>query len=101
TTEAKVLIDSGAERLLINKQFCQEQKIPLQKINRLIPVFNMDGTANKGGKITDKACLLTRMTNDKGNYHNEQCELLVTNLGGEDIILGMDWLHEHNPQIDW
>ena len=41
------------------------------------------------------------MTNTKGDYHDEQCELLVTNLGGEDVILGMDWLHEHNPQINW
>ncbi|ETW82701.1 hypothetical protein HETIRDRAFT_57592 [Heterobasidion irregulare TC 32-1] len=64
------------------------------------PIFNVDGMANKGGKITDKACLLMRMEN-KGDYHDEQYELLATNLGGEDIILETDWLHKHNPQIDW
>lgn len=41
------------------------------------------------------------MTNSEGDYHNEQCELLVTNLRGENIILGTDWLHEQNLQIDW
>ncbi|ETW74709.1 hypothetical protein HETIRDRAFT_18612, partial [Heterobasidion irregulare TC 32-1] len=66
-----------------------------------IPVFNVDGIANKGGKIMDKACLLIRMMNNKGDYHDEQCKLLTTNLEGENIILETDWLHEHNPQIDW
>ncbi|ETW82505.1 hypothetical protein HETIRDRAFT_316230 [Heterobasidion irregulare TC 32-1] len=99
TTEAKALIDSGAEGLLIDKQFCLKQGIPLQKIDRFILVFNVDGTANEG--VMDKACFLMRITNDEGDYHDEQCKLLATNLGGEDVILEMDWLHKHNPQIDW
>ena len=100
-TEAKILIDSGAEGLLIDEHFCQEKGIKLKKIDTPIPVFNVDGSANEGGSITMKACLLMRMTNVEGDYHDEQCELLATNLGGENIILGIDWLHEHNPQINW
>lgn len=96
-TEAKVLIDSGAEGLFIDKRFCQKENIKLNKIRTPIPVFNVDGSANEGGFITRKARLLMRMTNAEGDYHDEQCELLVTNLGGENIILGTDWLHEHNP----
>ena len=65
------------------------------------PVRASSRSANEGGSITNKACLLMRMTNSEGDYHDERCELLVTNLGGEDVILGMDWLHEHNPQINW
>ncbi|ETW87777.1 hypothetical protein HETIRDRAFT_41618, partial [Heterobasidion irregulare TC 32-1] len=86
---------------LIDKQFCLEKKIPVQKINRPIPVFNVDRTANEGGKIIDKACLLMRIMNKEEDYHNEQCKLLAANLGGENIIIGMDWLHEHNLQINW
>ena len=100
-TEAKILIDSGAEGLLIDKQFCREKGITLKKIDMPIPVFNVDGSANEGGSITTKACLLMRMTNAEGDYHDKQCELLATNLGGENVILGTDWLHEHNPQINW
>ena len=100
-TEAKILIDSGAEGLLIDKQFCQEKGITQKKLDTPIPIFNIDGSANEGGFITTKACLLMRMTNTEGDYHDEQCELLATNLGGENIILGMDWLHKHNPQINW
>jgi hypothetical protein len=25
----------------------------------------------------------------------------VTSLGKQDVILGLTWLHEHNPEIDW
>ena len=100
-TEAKILIDSGAEGLLIDKQFCLKKGIKLKKIDIPIPVFNVDRSANEGGFITTKACLLMRMTSEEGDYHDEQCELLTTNLGGENIILGTDWLHKHNPQINW
>ena len=100
-TEAKILIDSGAEGLLIDKQFCQEKGIKLEKTDTPIPVFNVDGSANEGGFITRKACLLMRMMSMEGDYHDKQCELLATNLGGENIILGTDWLHKHNPQINW
>ena len=89
-TEAKILIDSGAEGLLIDKQFCQKKGITLKKIDVPIPVFNVDGSANKGGVIMNKACLLIRMTNSEGDYYDEQCELLITNLGGENIILETD-----------
>ncbi|KAJ3870398.1 hypothetical protein F5051DRAFT_341900, partial [Lentinula edodes] len=28
-------------------------------------------------------------------------DFLITNLGGEDIILGLPWLQKVNPEIDW
>ena len=33
--------------------------------------------------------------------HSERIELAVTNLGSSDIFLGLEWLHLHNPDIDW
>ena len=89
-TEARILIDLGTEGLLIDKQFCQKKGIKLKKITMPIPIFNIDGSANEGGVIINKACLLIRMTNSEGDYYNEQYKLLVTNLGGENIILGTD-----------
>ena len=26
---------------------------------------------------------------------------VVTDIGEEDAIIGLDWLREHNPEIDW
>ena len=100
-TKARILIDLGIEGLLIDKQFCQEKEIKLKKIAMLIPVFNVDGSANEGGVIMNKAYLLIRIMNSEGDYHDKQCKLLITNLGEENVILETDWLHEHNPQINW
>jgi len=34
-------------------------------------------------------------------YHNETVEFYITTLREHNIILGMDWLHAHNPEINW
>ena len=38
---------------------------------------------------------------EMGNKHQETLELFLTNTGDHNILLGTDWLKEHNPTIDW
>jgi hypothetical protein len=38
---------------------------------------------------------------EMGNNHRERIMFLVTDTGNHDILLGMDWLKAHNPNIDW
>ena len=33
--------------------------------------------------------------------HSEETEFLVTNLGPENVILGLPWLKRFNPAVDW
>ena len=33
--------------------------------------------------------------------HSEQAIFAVTNLGKQDMILGLTWLQEHNLEVDW
>ncbi|PIL28875.1 hypothetical protein GSI_08921 [Ganoderma sinense ZZ0214-1] len=33
--------------------------------------------------------------------HREKVVFVVTDIGDEDVIIGLDWLHEHNPEVDW
>ncbi|KAF9797367.1 hypothetical protein IEO21_10882 [Rhodonia placenta] len=33
--------------------------------------------------------------------HVEKTVFTVTDIGPEDVIVGLDWLREHNPEIDW
>ena len=33
--------------------------------------------------------------------HTEEIVAAVANTGDDDIILGIDWLRHHNPEIDW
>ena len=35
------------------------------------------------------------------HYHEELSELYVTTLGDHNIIFRTDWLHAHNPEVDW
>ena len=42
-TKEKILINSGVEKLLINKQFCCNNMIKLERIAEPIPIFNVDG----------------------------------------------------------
>ena len=36
-----------------------------------------------------------------GNTHRELIYLPVVQLTKHDVFLGWDWLHRHNPNIDW
>jgi len=33
--------------------------------------------------------------------HSERMLLAVSELGKQSLILGYDWLKDHNPKIDW
>ena len=80
-TKEKILINSGVEELLINKQFCYDNMIKLERIAEPIPVFTIDGSLNHARVIIAKAHLLIRMNNLDRDYHDKQCELLTINLG--------------------
>jgi hypothetical protein len=38
---------------------------------------------------------------EMGDNHRQQIMFLVTDTGNYDILLEMDWLRAHNPNIDW
>lgn len=90
------MIDSGVSTLFINKRFVKEHNVTTQKLKDSIPVYNIDGTPNQAGHITHVAVLGMRI-----GEHNEQAVFTVTDIGPEDVIIGIDWLRKHNPSIDW
>ncbi|KIK66480.1 hypothetical protein GYMLUDRAFT_1026110, partial [Collybiopsis luxurians FD-317 M1] len=69
------------------------QTTPLQQP---INIFNIDGTPNWAGQITHFAHLALTVDDQE-----RWTDFLVTNLGGEDIILGLPWLRKINPEVDW
>ena len=58
--------------------------------------YNVDGTTNENGLIR-LTVSLTLQIEDKDEHHtfyDIQC-------GNEDVILGLPWLCEANPSINW
>jgi len=59
-------------------------------------VYNVDGTLNEQGVIHDIVDIVMQFCN-----HTKQAQFTVTGLGKSQMILGLSWLQEHNPEIDW
>ena len=91
------MVDSGASTLFINKRFIEANNIRTRKLKEPIPVYNIDGTLNKNGSISHVAVLNMSL----GGAHVGREAFTVTDIGPEDVIIGIDWLRYHNPEIDW
>jgi len=94
--EMNALIDSGAGGTFIDKKFAQQNRITLIPIEKLIQVFNVDGTKNNTGMIEHCAWLKIQIRKKKISTR-----FLATGLGKEKMILGLPWLKQYNPKIDW
>jgi hypothetical protein len=90
------LVDCGATGLFVNTEYVHSNNISTRHLTSPIPVYNVDGTANEAGAITEITDVVLCY---KG--HAERTQLAVTSLGKQSMILGFTWLCEHNPEIDW
>src|SRR6266567_7034916 len=54
TVETLALIDSGAAGVFMDERFTQQYGFTWQKLPKDIEVFNVDGTLNQNGSITEK-----------------------------------------------
>ena len=92
----KVLLDSGATGMFIDKRTAAKHGFRLQKLERPIMVRNVDGTNNSAGAITHQV-----EANVYYKGYIERMRMDVYDLGKTDVILGMPWLQAHNPEINW
>jgi hypothetical protein len=92
----QALIDCGATGCFIDIEWAKLNNIPTHPLTNPIPVYNVDGTANDAGAITDIADVILRY-----EHHSERTQLAVTRLGKQSLILGYNWLRNHNPEINW
>jgi len=91
----KALLDCGATRSLINRDFVHLQGINTWTLSRNIPVFNVDGSPNEAGQISEIVDVVLYY-----KTHSERMFLAVSRLGKQSLILGYNWLKNHNPKID-
>ena len=91
-----VLVNSGCSRSAIDEAFVKENNLLTHEIPIPIPIYNADGTMNKGGSIS-KFTMVELLINN----HSERLPLTITSLSTHAVLLGFDWLKTHNPDIDW
>jgi len=89
------LLDSGATSLYVSSSFISSNAIPTRPLPRPLQAYNADDTINKS-TILDEAYLTIEV-----NGHVSSDWFFVTELGTKDLVVGMTWLREHNPLIDW
>ena len=91
--ETTALIDSGAQGRFLDESMATSTR---RRLARPIIVRNVDGTKNSAGKITHE----TRVKYRIGKQQFDEW-FLITSLGDQTMILGIPWLKEHNPHINW
>jgi hypothetical protein len=69
---------------------------PTCPFSKPIPVYNVDSTANDTGTITDIANVILCY-----EHYSERTQLAIICLGKQILILGYNWLQNHNPEINW
>jgi hypothetical protein len=82
--------------MFINKMFIHRNGLKTRVLEQPIRVYNVDGTLNQGGSITEE---ITLMMSYRG--HREKVVFEVCDLGKTLVIIGHPWLRRHNPEIDW
>ena len=89
-------VDCGANVSCINWGFVQKNKITTEWLACPISLRNADGSINARGKILFVAPLFFKV----GGI-TQKVRFYVMNCGSENVILGLPWLKEANPSIDW
>jgi len=92
----KALLDYGATGSLIDRDFVRSKGMNTWTLSHNILVFNVDSSPNKAKQISEVVDVVLCY-----KTHSERMLLAVSRLGKQSLILGYDWLKNHNPRINW
>jgi len=80
----KILLDSGATGMFMNRKTAAKHGLKLQKLERLIAIRNVDVTNNSRGAITHQV-----ECNVYYKGHVERMRINICDLGRIEVILGI------------
>jgi len=92
----EALLNCGTTGSLIDRDFVRSKGMNTWTLSHNIPVFNVDGSPNEAGQISEVVDVVLRY-----KTHSERMLLTISRLGKQNLILGYHWLKDHNPKIDW
>src|SRR5260221_1142886 len=92
----QALLDSGSLHSFVNEAFVLKNKLKFSYLPKAIPLRMFDGSTMS---TVNRTCRIP-ITFSTGESH--ALDLFVTKLDEEYlVVLGYDWLTQHNPSIDW
>ena len=94
--DKQILVDLGATDNFIHPQLVKRLALGTQKLERARKIWNINGTNNRAGQITDYVDLSVQM-----GKKQTKMQFLITDLGHEDLILGYPWLATFKPGFSW
>ena len=91
------LLDSGATTCFMDEMFVRKHKFPVVQLSKPIPVEAIDGHMLSSGAITKAIVPLILQLRD----HQEVLTFYIITSPRHPVILGLSWLKEHNPVVNW
>jgi len=87
------MVDSGAMGNFIHPRFVEQHELVTKSRNPL--------TVNDvNGRLLSRVDRQVEIRMAVGN-HSETLTFDVAPLGGHNIVLGLPWLQQHDPQVHW
>ena len=80
----------------MDREFAKNLGLKLKKVDRIIKVRSIDGTACGSGEIKECVCGQLQLFD-----LNMDLELLIIDSPAHPVILGYQWFKKYNPTVDW
>lgn len=84
SARVNALLDCGTYTCFMDKEFVKKNNLTTRKLDRTIPMYNIDGTRNVGGNIEEEIEMIMTIEG-----HREKVVLQVCDLGKLPVILGV------------
>jgi hypothetical protein len=91
------LLDSGASACFLDENFASRHKIRLVQKSKPIHVEVIDGRPLLSGSVTHETEPIEVAFKD----HSSRIIFNIIKTPSSPVILGLSWLEQHNPSIDW
>src|SRR5438309_6191128 len=88
-------IDSGAMGSFVDQKWAEATGLTMIPLAKAFTITNADGTINCAGSVTHKAYFIVKFD---GHFKSVRADVLT--IPHTPVVLGYDWLRQHNPEID-
>ena len=98
------LIDTGATNNFMTPALAKELLLTPTTLSKPRIIRNVDGTQNKGGRITSFVDLEVKTGHDDSSWFSmpgTQQRFYLADLGDDEMILGYPWVSSLTTPLDW